>query len=85
MCYHQDITKVLRTQWSAVWKIQNEVINGCNNATDCRQKQEAENLHKLSKIYSQQRKLTEPSVQELLFAHAQNMKKYPLPFLSVSG
>ena len=61
----QDITTLLWTQWTVVWKIRNEVIHG-KDEQDRRKKQEQENLRKLRKIYSQ-RELIKPRVQELLF------------------
>ena len=58
-----------------MWTIRNEVIHG-HTANERRQKQDAETLRRLRKIYSQ-REFMEPSIQELLFDNIQEHEAFP--------
>jgi hypothetical protein len=72
-----DITTVLWSRWTELWKLRNDVVHGRDAQERQQQRtQEKENLRKLRHIYST-REFMEPSIQELLFDKVTEHEKLP--------
>jgi hypothetical protein len=70
-----DITTVLWSRWTELWKLRNDVVHG-RDAQERQRNQEKENLRKLRHIYSI-REFMEPSIQELLFDEVTDHEQLP--------